>query len=64
MDYNMDSKDNKRADAQVSAETSGVSQDGKAYKLINLNYDIVIIVRTARSYSCCYPACFDKLHPG
>ena len=25
---------------------SGVDQDGKAYKLIKLNYDIVIIVRT------------------
>lgn len=24
---------------------SGVDQDGKAYKLIKLNYDIVIIVR-------------------
>jgi hypothetical protein len=45
----MDSK--KRADEQVSAGSSGVSHNGRAYKLINLNYDIVIIVRTSRSYS-------------
>jgi hypothetical protein len=30
---------------------SEVSHDGRAYKLQNLNYDIVIIVRTSRSYS-------------
>ena len=34
----------KRADEKTS---SGIPQDGKAYKLIKLNYDIVIIVRIA-----------------
>lgn len=53
MDYKHDndisSGSKKRADEQPSAsgEGSGVSQDGKAYKLIKFNYDIVIIVRTA-----------------
>lgn len=32
----------KRADGKTS---SGLPQDGKAYKLIKLNYDIVIVVR-------------------
>jgi len=52
LDYNL-TKDSKhlhlRADEheqQVPAESPEVFQDGKAYKLINLNYDIVIVVRT------------------
>lgn len=51
MDYKHDNDtgSKKRADDQPSAsgESSMVSQDGKAYKLIKFNYDIVIIVRTA-----------------
>jgi len=55
MDYKHDndisSGSKKRADEQPSAsgESSGVSQDGKAYKLIKFNYDIVIIVDDSTS---------------
>lgn len=67
MDYLHDNDNDfgskKRADKQPSAEGSGVSQDGKAYKLIKFNYDIVIIVRTA-DHILGPSACFDKIHPG
>ncbi len=63
MDYlhDNDFDGKKRAGEQPSAEGSGVSQDGKAYKLIKMNYDIVIIVRTADPILG-LSACFDKIH--
>ena len=63
-DSDNDFNSKKRADKQPAAEGSGVSQDGKAFKLIKLNYDIVIIVRTA-AHILGPSACFDKKkHPG
>lgn len=51
MDYKYENEigSKKRVDDQpsTSGASSGVDQDGKAYKLIKFNYDIVIIVRTA-----------------
>jgi len=47
MDYfNSNDAGKKQADGQTAPEGTGVSHDGKAYKLIKLNYNIVIIVRT------------------
>jgi uncharacterized protein YegL len=39
----------KQADEKTSHEGIGISQDGKAYKLIKLNYDIVIVVDDSTS---------------
>jgi hypothetical protein len=46
MEYMSSNDVEKRADEKTSHEGIGISQDGKAYKLIKLNYDIVIVVRT------------------
>ena len=45
MDY-MYSDSSEQQAVGSSSKGTGVSQDGKAYKLIKLNYDIVIVVCT------------------